>query len=447
MAKRRLIWFCGMETVAADPSVLARLRDTIGLTTIMPESPVCHTSGFRAGEALAAASPFADWHSRTDVWERGKEGIYPPVAGIVGGFDDAPLLRVIGACKEAGIEVWGHIGLWSYGGDVYPEYAMRDIDGRPLDMRYKQWGIGLCPSKREINDWTRDGLVEAVRRYDLDGFCVDHARYPAPANLHSLLACGCDSCRGEAGRLGYDFAGMRQGLKGLLGRIQSLRREEVVALAQGEAGFAAAFDFLGHGEAVRQWLDFRAQVMAEQMAGFRAAVRAAAGEDMVFGSDVFPPSIALLGGHDYGRWAGGADYLTGGSSFGGVVGWATTVSSLAGEWAPALCAAVEGLEEAEALGWIYRLFDYDSLGLPLSLDELQNDALPLEEIFAREVHKLKAQVGEGLPLYPPVSAQGDPERVRRLCLAVADAGCDGAMLGLDPTKVENLEAVRRGLTP
>ena len=447
MAKRRLIWFCGMETVAADTSVLARLRDTIGLTTIMPESPVCHTSGFRAGEALAAASPFADWQSRTDVWERGKEGVYPPVAGIVGGFDDAPLLKVIDACKEAGIEVWGHIGLWSYGGDVYPEYAMRDIDGRPLDLRYKQWGIGLCPSNQEINDWTRDGLVEAARRYDLDGFCVDHARYPAPANLHSLLACGCDSCRGEAGRLGYDFAGMRRGLKELLGRIQSLRREDVVALAQGEDGFAAAFDFLGHGQEARQWLDFRARVMAGQMAGFRAAVQAAAGEDTVFGSDVFPPSIALLGGHDYAQWAAGADYLTGGSSFGGVVGWATTVSSLAGEWAPALCAAVEGLGEAEALGWVYRLFGYDRLGLPLSLDGLRNDALPLEEIFAHEVHKLKAQVGDSLPLYPPVSAHGDPERVRRLCRAVADAGCDGAMLGLDPGKAENLEAVRRALSP
>lgn len=446
MAKRRLIWFCGMETVAADPTVLVRLRDSIGLTTIMPESPVCHTSGFRAGEALAAASPFADWASRTEAWERGKEGIYPPVAGIVGGFDDTPLLRVIEACKDAGIEVWGHIGLWSYGGDVYPEYAMRDIDGRPLDMRYRQWGIGLCPSNQRVNDWTRAGLVEAAQRYELDGFCVDHARYPAPANLHSLLACGCQSCQGEAGRLGYDFAGMRQGLKDLLGRLKTLGRGDVVELARNEAGFAAALDFLGHGAAVRQWLDFRARVMAEQMAGFRAAVRATAGEHMVFGSDVFPPSIALLGGHDYKRWAKGADYLTGGASFGGVVGWATTVSSLAGEWAPALCGAVEGLAETEALAWIYRLFGYDSLGLPLTVGGLENDALPLEEIFAHEVHKLKAQVGD-LPLYPPVSAQGDTERVRRLCQAVAAAGCDGAMLGLDPSKAENLEVVRRELSP
>jgi hypothetical protein len=446
MARHRLIWFCDIESVAADVAVLARLRDQIGLTTIMPESSICHTSGFRAGQALADASPFADWRSRTDVWEQGKQGVYPPVAGIIGGFDDAPLLKVIAACKAAGIEVWGHIGLWSYGGDVYPEYAMRDIDDRPLDMRYKQWGIGLCPSNQRINQWTRDGLVEAARRYDLDGFCVDHARYPAPANLHSLLACGCQSCQAEADRLGYDFSQMRRGLKALVGRVAALRREEVVALAQEAAGFDAAFNLLGEGEAVRDWLSFRSQVMAGQMAGFRSAVQAAAGEHMVFGSDVFPPSIALLGGHDYEQWAGGADYLTGGASFGGVVGWATTVSSLAGEWAPALCGAVKGLQEAEALAWVYQLFGYGDLGLPYSLDGLKNNVLPLENIFAHEVQKLKVQVGESLPLYPPVSAQGDTERVRRLCRAVADAGCDGAMLGLDPNKAENLAVLCRELS-
>ena len=53
-----------------------------------------------------------------------RRGIYPPVAGIISGFDDAPLQRVIEACKSTGIEVWGHIGLWSYGGEVYPEFAI-----------------------------------------------------------------------------------------------------------------------------------------------------------------------------------------------------------------------------------------------------------------------------------------------------------------------------------
>ncbi|MBT4500729.1 MAG: hypothetical protein HOC74_23560, partial [Gemmatimonadetes bacterium] len=42
----RLIWFCQMESVAEKPELLLRLKEEIGLTTIMPESHVCHTSGF-----------------------------------------------------------------------------------------------------------------------------------------------------------------------------------------------------------------------------------------------------------------------------------------------------------------------------------------------------------------------------------------------------------------
>ena len=52
--RRRIIWFCSTETIAKGPEAMRRLRDEIGLTTIMPESPVCHTSGFRASDALAA---------------------------------------------------------------------------------------------------------------------------------------------------------------------------------------------------------------------------------------------------------------------------------------------------------------------------------------------------------------------------------------------------------
>ena len=137
--RSRRIWFCQTEYVAAHPGSLKRLQDLVGLTTIMPESPVCHTSGFSVSEKLARRGPFEDWRRRPEAWPRGAEGVYPPVAGIVSGFDDGPLLRVIEACQDAGVEVWGHIGLWSYGGEVYPEYALQDLEGRPLDRRYQRW--------------------------------------------------------------------------------------------------------------------------------------------------------------------------------------------------------------------------------------------------------------------------------------------------------------------
>ena len=231
--KSRRIWFCQTEYVAQHPESLQKLKDAVGLTTIMPESPVCHTSGFSASAELAQRGPFEDWRQRIDAWPSGAEGVYPPVAGIISGFDDAPLQRVIEACKSTGIEVWGHIGLWSYGGEVYPEFALRDLEGQPLDRRYQEWGIGLCPSRKAINEWTRDCLVEAIQRYAIDGFDVDHARYPAPANVHSLMACGCASCQDEAVRLGYDFAAMRRSVLALRQRLERLTLAEVQALAAG----------------------------------------------------------------------------------------------------------------------------------------------------------------------------------------------------------------------
>jgi len=280
---RRFIWFCSTEYVAEHLDALRKLKGEIGLTTIMPESSVCHTSGFRASEEIARRGPFEDWRSRADRWPRAKEGIYPPVAGTAGGFDDTPLLRVIEECRKVGIEIWGHIGLWSYGGDVFPEYAMVDLEDRPLDMRYKTWGIGLCPSRKRITDWTRECLVDVVRRYDIDGFDVDHARYPAPANVHSLFACGCPECRGEAERLGYDFPGMKAAMLRVRDRVNGLTADRVRRAADTGPGFWDVLSYLGEDRGVVDWLTFRCVLLAERMREFRDAVQAAAGPEKVFG--------------------------------------------------------------------------------------------------------------------------------------------------------------------
>ena len=440
---RRFIWFCETEYVAAHPDALKKLRDEIGLTTIMPESHICHTSGFRASEEIVQRGPFEDWRQRTAQFPRAREGIYPPVAGTIGGFDDTPLLRVIEACRQAGIEIWGHIGLWSYGGEVFPEYAMRDIEGRLLDLRYKQWGIGLCPSRKDVNEWTRDCLVDLIRRYDLDGFDVDHARYPAPANLHSLLACGCGFCQQEAGRLGFDFGHMKEGLLQLQEELSTLTREQLDRIGRARPGFWEFLAYFGESGVVLEWLRFRALVMAERMREFRRAVQDAGGQDKVFGSDVFPPSIALLGGHIYEAWGRGADYLTGGSSHGGVVGWATTVTNLASEWAPALCRTVEGVQEKEALQLVYRMFGYDDLDLPLAVADLREGHLPVAQMFDREVARLKAQIRGQVPLYPPISIGNEPELARQLLESVVENQCEGALFGgLDPENDAMLALIR-----
>ena len=112
-------------------------------------------------------------------------------------------------------------------------------------------------------------------------------------------------------------------------------------------------DFLGllsQDGAVLDWVQFRAHILAERMGEFRTAVQEAGGRDKVFGSDVFPASTGLLGGHWYGKWEKATDFLTGGSSHGGVVGWATGVTNLAREWTAALCRCAQGLDEKRSIG-------------------------------------------------------------------------------------------------
>lgn len=441
---RRLIWFCQTEHVARHPEQLAMLRDEIGLTTIMPESPICHTSGFRAREDLAAACPFDNWQDRVDAWPKAAEGIYPPVAGVIGGFDDTDLRHVIDAARAAEIEVWGHIGLWSYGGDVYPEHALRTIDGDPLDPAYKRWGIGLCPSRARINQWTCDGLVDIAQRYEVDGFCVDHARYPQPASPPALMACGCASCVEEGEVLGYDVEGLHEAVRQSLARVLKTTPPRVETLARARLPVPQLLEALGVSPLLPEWFHLRAALLAQQMNRFRAGVREVRSE-LVFGSDIFAPSVGPLGGQAQPSWEESTDYLTGGSSAGGVVGWATAATHAAFEWSRALARA-SAPDEQQWLEIALQVLGIDDLDVPrdvVALDEARD--LPIEALYDREVARLVAHSNGAVPLYPPVSAGGGPARTRRLCQSIVDHGAHGAMVSLAPERPETLAAVREGL--
>jgi hypothetical protein len=448
--RRRIIWFCGTEAVAEDPGSLARLRDAVGLTTIMPESPVCHTSGFRASEAMAARGPFEDWRERVDRFPRAAQGIYPPVAGIVGGFDDAPLRAVIDAAGDAGIEVWGHIGLWSYGGEVYPEYAMRDVDGAELTMRWHKWGIGLCPSHPAVDGWTADGLAEVTREYGIDGFCVDHARFPQPANLHALTACGCEHCLAAGRELGFDADGLAEAVRDAREALRRIDAARVRRALESDLRGADLWVTIGVPRQAWEWLRMRAAILAQRMDRFRRRVGEVR-DGLVFGSDVFAPTIAFYGGHDLPRWEAATDFVTGGSSHGGVVGWATGATTAAGEWVRALRLVASEVAETEAAELALRLLCQDDVDLPREaaglLAEASAGSLPVAELYDREVARLVAATTGRVPLYPPISVGGDAERARRLGEVVRERRCHGAMITIDPADATAAAALREGLGP
>jgi hypothetical protein len=488
---RRIIWFCDTDEVAQRPEWLPRLRDEIGLTTLMAEDFTHHTSGFAASPDVAARTPLAGWQQRHELLELhlGKErvarGVYPVVPGILGGVDDSPLRRVLDAAERAGVEVWGHLGLWAYAGEVFPEFALRDVWGQPPDLAYQRWGIGFCPSKRAINEWVAEGLTDVCRRYPVAGFMVDHARYPAPANVWAMFACACADCAAEGRRLGYDVDAIYAAVRELPARLRALTPAQVERAAQAHASFTDWLAWVsgdsasaGGPQALVAWLELRCRLLAERMAEFRTVVRraqtpgvfpaAARSPELVWGSDVFPPAVALYGGHDYGRWQHGADYLTGGASHGGVVGWATAVTNVALEWGRFVCRQIPGLAPETALRLLYRLLGVDDLiegmsgaaagagdlegadegagGLPLAFEPLERGQVPVVRLMAREVARLVAGAPEILALYPPIAAGRAGERLAGLCRVVAGAGVDGALLsGLRPDDRAQLAALRQGL--
>ncbi|MBX3031023.1 MAG: hypothetical protein KF809_12815 [Chloroflexi bacterium] len=433
----RVAWFADLEAVADRIEVLGELRDEIGLTTLVPESHISHTSAFRASAAVAASGPFEAWRDQPGLADhRAGFGVAEPamavLPGIVGGVDDAPLLRIIEECRRLGIEVWGHAGVWCYGAEVFPEHAAVDLLGRPLLPGSLPWGTMFCPSAPAPRAWIAASLADAAGRYDLDGWFLDHARYPSPGFAPALLACGCGDCEVAGRELGVSFGTCREDLLRLAAALGRSDPDHLDALAA--AGPAAVLAWLDRWPGVLAWLEVRAAILALRFGELGAAVQAASPRPVDFGSDVFPPSVALLGGQRYDRWTTTATYLTGG--FGPRIGWGSvgrvTVESLG----PALAALVPGMTMEAGMRVVAAL-----VGARAEPDPTTDD-----DAFVDQVRAMALARG-GVPAYPPIAGPPEPARLARMCRAIVDAGLPGAMLaGLERTSPEQRRVIRTELT-
>jgi hypothetical protein len=423
------------------------LRDEVGLTTLAPESHRCHTSGFAPSPEVVAASPLERWRESPTLG-RHRAGFNVPepafavLPGVVSGYDDAPLRRVIDEASRLGLELWGHAGLWCYGGEVFPELAARDLFGRPLPDTTLPWGSGFCPSRSVLHEWIKLSLVDVTRRYDLDGLFLDHARYTSPGHGPSLLTCGCPDCAAQAARRGYDMADFRAGLLALRAALGRGPAERLSRLA--EAGPLETLGRLAGHDGVVDWFVFRARLLADQLEDIARAVKAAAGRPFAFGTDVFPPSVGLLGGHIYDRWARGATFFTGG--FGGRIGWSTVGAVTIDNLSPWLVAWAPGLEGGTAARVVAHLIGYDPPPLGLRFDargRVDDPEQPIRSAVA-EIAAMAAARGD-TPVYPPV-AGGDEALLRAVCRAIAEAGLEGGMFsGLERFTAEQRAIVRREL--
>lgn len=443
---RRIGWFCDLESLADDLEILARLVERAGLTTLIPESHLTHTSRFAVAPEVAAQGPLEAWREQPGLAGH-REAFHLPaeafaaLPGIVAGADDRPLRAIMETSRGLGLEVWGHIGLWCYGGEVFPELAMRDAEGGIASGDDYHLGVGFCPSRPELNDWIAAGLADATRRYGVDGWFVDHARYPSPGNIPSLWGCACANCAAAAERLGHDFGGLLEGLRrarsafGRLdaGRIAAWLRAGVTALDLWQMDGAAE---------LRAWFQCRADLLTAAMARFRSAVHDAAGRPIPFGADVFPPSIALLGGHDYPTWESAVDFMTGG--FGGNVGWGLAPVRTIQPFARAVTEWVPGLPERDALALVATLFGYERFGLTERIEEYgARGTLSQEALLEHELRKAAACRSGRVPFYPPMNGRTAPETLARQCELLTALGFEGAIFAaLDRADDAGLAAVR-----
>jgi hypothetical protein len=340
---------------------------------------------------------------------------------------------VIDECRRLGLEVWGHAGVWSYGAEVFPEFAAVDLWGRPLVPDSLPWGTMFCPNKRVLNEWTARSLADAAARYDLDGWFLDHARYTSPGHGPTLLACGCHDCATAAGERGVDLEAVRGDVQGLLDDIGKSNADQIATLlGSGPVGSAG---WLADRPALRAWFNVRARILADRFGELCQAVRDASPRPVDFGSDVFPPGVALLGGHVYADWAdAGATYLTGG--FGPRIGWGSVGRVTATSLGPQLASLVPGMSPEAGVEIVARHVGAD----PAATSGNDLDA------YLVELERMAAARGT-LPVYPPVAGPPEPETLGRMCRGIVDAGLDGAMLaGLESITGEGRRAIRENLT-
>lgn len=442
---RRIAWFGDMEALYQRLEILPRLQENLGLTTLFPESSVTHTSGFRVSAEVEALNPLSGWREQPGLADHRQafgfaEHVFACVPGILAGAEDTRLRAVLAAAHALGMEVWGHLGLWCYGGEVFPAMALRDVNGQPVPATHYAWGWAFCPSRAELQAWLRAALAEATREYEIDGWFVDHARWPAPANWPSLWGCACEHCADEAAALGYDFARITAAARQAKARLENLEPAQVRAVASLDVSPFDLRPILDLDGALLDWFRFRADLLAARMKDLREAIHAV--RPIPFGADVFPPTVALLGGHHYPTWTAGVDYVTGG--VGPLLAWGTAVTRTVAEWTQVFRHHHPELPEAETIRFLLRLFGYEGFDLPPTVASLTAlTPTTTATLTAHEFRKLRPALAGKVPAYPPLPLSYDLPALRDLLETLAECGYEGVVVsGLDFDDTARMRLVR-----
>lgn len=406
--------YTGSNMLIEHPDYFDALKEKIGLT---------HVIGF------------GEYKLSEETWAKNP---MPPggeqFAPSRGSDDDRALRRAIDIAHDKGLKVWFCSSSWHGGGDRYAEMCMKDMHNRPISevpkLRYarEQYSMAYCPSNEKLNEWLRSVFSDIMAHYEADGVDLTHSRYTAPAFLHNLFGCGCPRCADLARNRGYNFDKMRNSILTFWEKIQHLDAKAVREAGERGLGLLDLPQWLGIDAGIAEWFEFRAGVIAANLKRFKESAYEAAGRKIVFGSDTFPPSFSIFVGHSYPDFMKWADYT---SPLLPHVEY--FILSTFATYADLLCQWTKGLAEEDALRFVYRLFGYDHLDMPQSLEEFGIETPECEvkckalyDIVELELWRARLYNTGEIPSYPVIKgATWSPEIVKGLVDAAERMGHDG----------------------
>lgn len=396
MTNKKRDWLTGVylttDVVQKDPDYAVRLRDGIGLNTV-----VLGFTGEMPDEVMAL-SPYGGRKPSDEQLERlilrhfdGRpidpreyaqaKALCGP--GVSAKGDDATFRKVVDQLKDAGLDVWTYGGAWT--------------------IRR----LMFCPSRPDTRDWIEAACVHWATDYGLDALDITHFRYPMGSFPLGLFGCTCTSCRSEARDLGYDMDRMIDDLMAARAQLRKLDGKRLAEVTRLGFGFFDVVHALGLRSGFFDWWRFRQDLVVRNLTRFRAAVHDAA-PGVKFGTDTYPASMAMTAGHDYLRWDQMADFAS------------PLVSHISAfvcntfiEWAQFLSAEVPDLSEEDALQVVYRFLGYDGIGLPETVKAFGHedaatlaDRIPTADLVLRDLVKAKLLLPEGMPSYPIIHGEG-----------------------------------------
>ncbi len=160
--------------------------------------------------------------------------------GVLGGVDDAPLLRVSTSAGGSASRSGATPGVWSYGARGLPGIRRGGPVGSPARPGSLPWGTMFCPSKPrpQCLDRASRSPTSAAVTTSTAGSSTTPA-ITSPGHAQTLAACGCADCAAAARERGVDLDDVRETSRGLADDLRGLGADYLLAISRGRVRSAS----------------------------------------------------------------------------------------------------------------------------------------------------------------------------------------------------------------